>query len=163
MKRLLSIICVALFFGGASLASAATHDLVADIDGAQAGTTSTATGFATMTYDDVSGLFSWDISWGPLEGDITVAHFHGPAMPGMGAGVQVNFGSISGLTSPSIGSTIIDAQQGADLLAGLWYINIHSTFDLGGEIRGQVELIPIPAAVWMLLSALGALGFWRRR
>lgn len=162
MKRVFSVVCAALLLGGTSLANAATFDLFANIDGAQAGTTSTATGFASMTYDDTSGLFNWNISWTPLEGNITVAHFHGPAGPGVGAGVQLNFAAISGLTSPSIGSATIDAGQGADLLAGLWYINIHSDFAPGGEIRGQVQVVPLPAAAWLLLSGLGALGMWRR-
>jgi hypothetical protein len=82
---------------------------------------------------------SWDISWSGLEGNITVAHFHGPAPPGMNAGIQVDWGTISGLVSPSIGSATLDAAQAADLLAGLWYINIHSDLFLSGEIRGQVE------------------------
>ena len=163
MKHLISNFCGAILLGAASIANAATFDLIADIDGAQAGTSSSATGFASMTYDDTSGLFSWNISWTPLEGNITVAHFHGPAPAGQGAGVQVNFGAISGLTSPSIGSTSIDSTQGADLLAGLWYINIHSDLAPGGEIRGQVQVVPIPAALWLLLSGIGALGVWRRR
>ena len=163
MHGLVRIAAAGLLLGCASIANAAVFNLAASIDGAQAGTTSTATGFATMTYDDTSGLFSWNIQWSPLQGDITVAHFHGPAPAGQNAGVQVNFGSISGLTSPSIGSTTITGAQATDLLAGLWYINIHSTFDQGGEIRGQVQVVPLPAAAWLLLSGLGVLGVWRRR
>ncbi len=129
-------------------ANAATHSLSSTIDGAQAnagaGTGSPGTGSAAMTYDDVSGLFAWDIAWGGLQGVETVMHFHGPAGPGANAGVQVDFGNISGIASPSIGSTVINAQQGNDLLAGLWYINIHTTLFPGGEIRGQV--VPSPVA-----------------
>ena len=84
----------------ANNASAAIIPLQATIDGAQAnagaGTGSPGTGFATMTLDDVSNLFSWDISWSGLVGTETVMHFHGPAPPGANAGVQVNFGAISG-------------------------------------------------------------------
>ena len=144
MNHCLTALVLSASLGATTLANAATFDFVATIDGAQAGTTSSATGSATMTYDDATGEFSWDIAWTPLEGNITVAHFHGPAEPGVNAGVQVNFGSISGLTSPSIGSATIDAGQAADLLAGLWYINIHSDIEPGGEIRGQVELVQAP-------------------
>ncbi|MEL7451595.1 MAG: CHRD domain-containing protein [Pseudomonadota bacterium] len=146
MKRIAIAAALSATLGAATIAQAETFDLTSSIDGPQAGTSSGATGSATLTYDDVTGEFSWDITWSPLEGDITVAHFHGPAAPGVNAGVQVNIGAISGLTSPSIGSAIIDAGQAADLLAGLWYINIHSTIEPGGEIRGQVELAPAGTA-----------------
>lgn len=161
MKKILA--AALLMLGMGSVANAAVFNLTATIDGLQSGTGSSATGFATMSYDDVTGLFDWNIQWTPLEGIITVAHFHGPAAPGINAGVQVDWLSISGNTSPSIGSTTIDAAQGADLLAGLWYINIHSSLFPGGEIRGQVQPIPLPAAVWFMLSGLGVLGALRRR
>mgnify|MGYP002625119415 CR=1 FL=1 len=168
-------VCVATFALGTILATNATADvftLISSIDEAQAnegnGTGSAATGSATATYDDATGEFAWNIQWTPLEGNITVAHFHGPAAPGANAGVQVNFGAISGLTSPSAGSTNITAQQANDLLGGLWYINIHSDRDavtMGGEIRGQVLLIPEPATlVTFAVMLLGtATCRWRRR
>ena len=161
MKRLMLMTFCALLLGATSLANAATFNLIANIDGIQSGTGSTATGSATMTYDDISGLFSWNIAWTPLLGNITVAHFHGPAPAGSNAGVQVDWLSISGATSPSIGSTVINSAQGTDLLAGLWYINIHSSVFPGGEIRGQVNLVPVPAALWLFLGALGVLGMRR--
>ena len=67
-------------------------------------------------------------------------------------------------TSPSIGSTTISGTQSADLLAGLWHINIHTTTFSGGEIRGQVQLsaVPIPAAAWLFSSGLlGLVGIAR--
>jgi hypothetical protein len=45
------------------------------------------------------------------------------------------------------------------LLSGLWYYNIHTTFDTGGEIRGQV--VPEPATMGLL--ACGAIGLLIRR
>ena len=80
----------------------------------------------------------------------------------------MNFGAISGLTSPSIGSAVISAAQGSDLLNGLWYINIHSDrpdgVSAGGEIRGQVLVIPEPGvlgAIFLGTTTLAA--FYRRR
>lgn len=147
---------------------AAVFDFTAVIDGAQAdagaGTGSPGTGSATAQYDDVTGDFSWDISWSGLLSPETVMHFHGPALPNQNAGVQVNFGAISGTTSPSIGSTVINATQGADLLNDLWYINIHTEQFPGGEIRGQVLLVPEPATYGLTAAMLaGGLLWWRRR
>ena len=151
--------------------NAALVQLVADIDGNQVvglpsdQEPSEGTGSATMTLNDATNLFSWDISWSGLSSPETVMHFHGPAPRGQNAGVQVNFGAISGITSPSIGSTTITSAQAAELLAGLWYINIHTQAYPAGEIRGQVEVVPIPASGLLLFSALTGLGLlrWRKK
>lgn len=170
MKRIaiLSMVVIGAFgMLCVSHVDAEIFDLTAMIDGAQAnagaGTGSPGTGMAAMMYDDDTGEFSWDISWSGLVGDETVMHFHGPAPPGMNAGVQVDFGGISGTTSPSIGSTTIDATQAVDLLNDLWYINIHTTEVSGGEIRGQVLLVPEPTSAVMLVFALGGLALLRNR
>ena len=143
--------------------------LTANIDGAQAdagmGTGSLGTGIGNMLYDDVSTVFSWDVSWSNLSGDVTVAHFHGPASTTQNAGVQV---PISTLLNPTSGSTMINATQAADLLAGLWYINIHSTFSPGGEIRGQVLVernvrVSTPAILSLVLLAMIGVFYSRRR
>ena len=136
-------------------------DLVATIDGAQAnagvGTGALGTGSATMTLDTGTNLFSWNISWSGLTGPATVMHFHGPALTNQNAGVQVDFGAISGTASPSIGNTVIGAGQAADLLAELWYINIHTSAFPGGEIRGQVLPAPEPASALLLVAGLALL------
>jgi hypothetical protein len=120
-------------------------NLTADIDAAQAnagnGTVgSMGTGVGTMMFDDVTNIFSWDVSWSNLAGTVTVAHFHGPAMPNQNAGVQL---AMAIVFDTSTGSAIISAPQAADLLTGLWYINIHSDFAPGGEIRGRVLTAPV--------------------
>ena len=145
-------------------ANAAIINLAASIDGAQAnageGTGSSGTGLAIVTLDDSLNLFSWNVSWSGLSGEVTLAHFHGPALPNQNAGVQVGIAT----TNPSIGSATISSGQAADLLAGLWYINIHSTVSPGGEIRGQVQVVPIPAAAWLFGSALiGLAGIKRKK
>jgi hypothetical protein len=147
---------------------AVTIPLSAVIDCAQAnagagtcGLGGSGTGSMTGSIDTVSHQLSWNISWSGLSGTETVMHFHGPALPNANAGVQVNFGAISGTTSPSVGSTAITALQEADLLAGLWYVNIHTDLFPGGEIRGQV--VPEPGGLLLLAASLGALAALRRR
>jgi len=94
-------------------------------------------GSAGVTYDSVTNVLTWDITFSNLSAAPTAAHFHGPAIPGQDAGIQV---PITDLTSPSMGTaTITDAQE-TDLLAGKYYINYHTAACPGGEIRGQVSL-----------------------
>lgn len=122
-------------------------------------TSSSGSGSASILFDDASNQLNWTITFSGLTGAATGAHFHGPAPAGTNASVQVNIGSISGLTSPMIGATAISEAQEADLLAGLWYINIHTAQFPGGEIRGQVltQVVPLPAAAWLLASGVAGL------
>lgn len=149
--------------------SSATHasiiSLSATIDGAQAGagngTGSLGMGSANMTLDDITKEFKWDINWSGLTGVVTAAHFHGPALPNQDAGVQLG---IDILSNPSTGNRVLERSQESDLLAGLWYINIHTTEEPGGEIRGQVNVVPIPATIWFFSSGLLALiGYSKRK
>lgn len=99
-----------------------------------------ATGTASGTLDTTKHELSWEVSWSGLTGPATAMHFHGPAAKGKNAGVLVNIGKDSGLTSPSKGSTKVDAKAIKQIEEGLWYVNIHTEKNPGGEIRGQVEL-----------------------
>jgi hypothetical protein len=92
-------------------------------------------GSGTVTYDDVTNSLSWNLTFSNLSGPAVAAHFHGPATPAQDAGIQV---TISDLTSPSVGNATLSAAQETDLLAGLYYINYHTSMCSGGEIRGQV-------------------------
>lgn len=80
---------------------------------------------------------SWFITFNDLTSSTMFAHFHGPAMEGQVADVEVE---ISGapFTSPHQGTVMISEQQADDLLAGLWYVNIHTALNGPGELRGQV-------------------------
>lgn len=129
---------------------------------APTGVPANAGGSAKIAYDPVSNLLGWNIAWENLTGPAVGMHFHGPAGFGETGGVQVNVGEISGLTSPSIGSTIISDDFESQLLAGDWYINIHTAANGPGEIRGQI--VPEPSGICTtLLGVLGLLVCRRRR
>ena len=138
------------------------------MDGAQAnagvGTGSPGTGTATVTLDDATFVLSWSITWSGLIGTPTAMHFHGPALPNQNAGVQVGTGVVG---PPVFGNAVISASQEADLLAGLWYLNLHTTAFPGGEIRGQVlsqtSSVPEPSTLAIFAIALAGLGFMMRR
>lgn len=96
---------------------------------------SSATGMAEATLKKDSNMLSWKISYAGLTGPATAAHIHGPAAAGANAGVVVPF-AVS--ANPIEGQATLTAAQVADLMAGKWYVNIHTAANKGGEIRGQL-------------------------
>lgn len=98
---------------------------------------SSASGRADMRLDTTSGNLSWTINFSGLTGPLTAAHFHGPAAAGANAGVIVPIAS-GGATAPLSGMATLSPPQVADVLAGRWYVNVHTAANPGGEIRGQV-------------------------
>ena len=115
-----------------SIADAETVQLNADLKGA----TATATGNATVSYDTANKQVTWRITYSGLSGPPTAAHFHGPAQPGANAGVAVPIPNV--VTSPAQGSATLTDALAADLLAGRYYINVHTAANPAGEIRGHV-------------------------
>lgn len=107
-----------------------------------------------ITFDTNNRLLSLAIGYGSSSGftDLTASasamHIHGPAGPGTNASVVID---LSPLHLPAAipaqggvisGGVTLTEPQAADLLAGLYYVNIHTTNYDAGEIRGQ--LIPLP-------------------
>lgn len=116
------------------------------------------TGGATITFDDSTNTLSWVVNWSGLSGPATLAHFHGPAFPHQNAGVQVSIGT----TLPAVGAAVLSASQASDLLNELWYINVHTASFPGGEIRGQVLLVPEPTSLILAGAAVALLALRRR-
>jgi hypothetical protein len=82
-------------------------------------------------------VVKWNITYSGTTGPVTAGHFHGPAQPGANAGVVVPFAGP--LASPIIGSATLTPAQVDQLKQGLWYINLHTAANPGGELRGQVK------------------------
>jgi CHRD domain len=96
---------------------------------------SAGTGTVAAAYDTASKKLDWTVTFSGLTGAATGAHFHGPADATKNAGVAV---AIPGTASPMAGSATLTDAQAADLMAGKWYVNVHTDANKDGEIRGQV-------------------------
>ena len=95
---------------------------------------SKGTGAVTATYDTATKMLSWKGSYKDLSGPATAAHFHAGEV-GKNGGVAI---PITPNTSPLEGTATLTAEQEADLMAGKWYVNVHTAANKGGEIRGQM-------------------------
>ncbi|MET3120003.1 hypothetical protein AAKU64_004251 [Undibacterium sp. GrIS 1.8] len=96
---------------------------------------STGTGLLAATFNKQTNVLNWTVSYSGLTGPVKAGHFHGPAIAGQNAGVALGF---TGSTdSPIKGSATLTPAQAADLLAGKWYVNLHTAANPGGEVRAQ--------------------------
>jgi hypothetical protein len=102
----------------------------------------TGTGAVTATFDPDTKQLTWNGSYSGLTGPVTAAHIHGPAEVGKNAGVVIWISDhdtkAHPFPSPFQGSATLTDAQASDLQAGLWYVNIHTAANPGGELRGQL-------------------------
>jgi hypothetical protein len=151
MKRLATLLTLLV-----ALTVARAQSYIVNLDAAQAGGGGrTGSGSGTLTVHDGLQL-DYSITFSGLSGTVNNQHIHGPALPGANAGVLVPFSApvgnlLSGANVP-ITQTVLDHMNN-----GLTYVNIHTTTFGGGEIRGQITLVPEPTTLAFL--GLGLVGF----
>jgi hypothetical protein len=144
--------------------------------------TSTAFGdvLGGMTYDDVTNIFTFDFGYGDAFGfsDLTSdwnggVHIHGNGnntalFPAVNANAAVIYDLASSHTASGArdgrvtGTRTLSALHEGWLLNNQLYINIHTTGFPGGEIRGQLVLVPEPGTFCFCLAALLPAIFLRR-
>ena len=118
---------------------------------------SPATGTAFVSINTVTNTLTYNITYtnGLLLGAETAAHIHGFAAAGVNAGVKHALPATAGV---KVGTwTYLEADE-ANILAGLTYINIHTSANPGGEIRGQITPVnstDTPAASTWALGLMG--------
>jgi CHRD domain len=95
-------------------------------------------GVAEFVYDPETRTVKWVVTYNGLSGPATMVHFHGPATQGTKGPVVVWLSKQgSPADSPLTGQTILTPEQAVQFAAGLWYVNVHTQANPGGEIRGQ--------------------------
>lgn len=112
-------------------------------------------GSATLTLNDVTGDWSLTGDFNGMNGTSAAAHIHGPAPAGANAGVVTGLTYTLNATSGTLsGSGVFDATQMSNLLAGSFYVNIHTSTNGGGEIRGQLtEVLPIELIKYQAITS----------
>ena len=136
---------------------------------------STATGFATFEVDDVTGDYSFTLSVDGIFITQVAAssagglHIHN-APAGVNGPVVVNLFTdfvslenvtLSGFTWKAAGTVALALID--DLAAGNLYVNLHTEAFPGGEIRGQLEVVPLPGALVLLGTGVAGLAWLRGR
>ncbi|MFD1709889.1 CHRD domain-containing protein [Ottowia sp. GY511] len=100
---------------------------------------SSGTGQLDAIYDANTRLFRWKASWSGLSGAITGAQFHGPADQGQNGPATLVW---PGPFGPKYeGRATLTPEQAVDLMGGRWYLNVQTTANPGGELRGQLHVV----------------------
>jgi hypothetical protein len=122
-------------------------------------TGSPGTGFGTVVLNAAQTLITVNESWSGLTAPATVSHIHGPGGVGTNASVIFPFTGVTAATSGSIPeqSFAINAQQVSWLFSGFLYMNVHDATFPGGEIRGQLLLVPEPSTLALLGLGVGGI------
>jgi len=118
---------------------------------------SPATGNIVGTYDDVTKVISFNLTFSGFVGTSTAAHFHAPAGLTTNAPVRIGFaGFPTGVTSGNYANSyVLTAQQEGWLMTDSMYVNVHSTSFPGGEIRHQMILDnPLPVELSSFTSVI---------
>ena len=91
-------------------------------------------------------MLHFTINYYDLYGTETASHIHGPAGPGVPAAVLFPLP----LGTPKIGVVgPLSPTQVGYLNSGLLYVNVHSNYYPGGEIRGQIySTVPTEETSW---------------
>lgn len=144
-----------------SLSSHAALLFTSNLDGSQEVPTpvvTPATGFGSVLLSDDQTNITVSLFFSGLSAPQTGAHIHGPALPGVNA--PIVFGLPLGQITNAVFS--LTPAQISIFTNELFYFNVHSQRFPGGEIRGQIRVVPEPAILFLI--TLGFAGMmWARK
>jgi hypothetical protein len=107
--------------------------------------TSAALGFMEVNYRKDTKILNYKVTWSGLTSAPTLMHIHGLAPTGYPAGVVQTILAASNptlfpATGTYSGTMLVDGVvvKEQDLLNGMYYMNMHTTLNPSGEIRGQI-------------------------
>ena len=102
---------------------------------------SSASGTMNVSYNKDTKDLKWDITWTGLSDSLRASHIHGTAPKTGNAGVKVPFTLPVDKSGSYSGTFRVDGVlvKEDSLLAGFYYLNIHSKKYPAGELRGQIE------------------------
>ena len=104
-------------------------------------------GTATITLDDVTGVVSVTGSFSGMTSTVTAAHIHGLAAPGANGGILVGLTETGGTSGTLGGGGVLTPAEVTGMLGGLTYVNLHTTMNGAGEVRGQITAA-VPSMPW---------------
>ena len=93
-------------------------------------------GWGDVSFDPATRKMTYSLYVINLSSAAGGASFHGPAFPGENAPPVIPIALSGGSTLK--GEAVLSEAQAADLLSARWYINIHTSMNPAGELRGYV-------------------------
>src|SRR5919109_100335 len=192
MKNRVKLIgLVVMLLLGSAVAKADQLAFTATLTGSQEVPPSGSAGIGSglVTLDTVTNLLTVNISFAGLGSPTTASHIHCctppganaivatavPTFPGFPLGVTtgtylMTFDlTLASTYNPAFitahGGTVAGAQAAfiAGLTSGQTYLNIHTSQFPGGEIRGQLQAVPEPATLLLLITGIAGVGALRKR
>lgn len=144
MRRILTL-CLAFLAAGCSFYMGEPNfpktNLRADLYGGYEvpPTDSKGSGYFSAVYTPATKVLEYRLNLVKLSGPVTMAYLHGPAPAGENAQqvAPINVPFYADRSTISDGVTLT-ADQAAEVLAGLWYVNVMTEKYPDGEIRGQI-------------------------